>query len=127
MLFGIEPTIAGIRLLQAQGLPHRLEIVGSSNLDTPSSLHEKNDNKGHNSKDYNQSITWYNDSIATTPEATAAALAAIPTPVILILTGRDKGGNYRLLTQAISQHQHCRVFIWRDIPASCRQALMRQL
>lgn len=33
---------------------------------------------------------WYNDSIATTPERTVAALNAFDTPIILLAGGRDK-------------------------------------
>jgi UDP-N-acetylmuramoylalanine--D-glutamate ligase len=34
---------------------------------------------------------WYNDSIATAPERTLAALASFDQPVVLLLGGRDKG------------------------------------
>jgi UDP-N-acetylmuramoylalanine--D-glutamate ligase len=36
-------------------------------------------------------VRWYNDSIATTPERTVAALRAFPdVPVVLLAGGRDK-------------------------------------
>jgi UDP-N-acetylmuramoylalanine--D-glutamate ligase len=35
-------------------------------------------------------VRWYNDSIATTPERTVAALKAFDTPVVLLAGGRDK-------------------------------------
>ena len=35
-------------------------------------------------------VRWYNDSIATTPERTVAALRAFDTPIILLAGGRDK-------------------------------------
>jgi UDP-N-acetylmuramoylalanine--D-glutamate ligase len=35
-------------------------------------------------------IRWYNDSIATTPERTVAALQAFSAPVVLLAGGRDK-------------------------------------
>jgi UDP-N-acetylmuramoylalanine--D-glutamate ligase len=35
-------------------------------------------------------VRWYNDSIATTPERTVAALKAFHSPIILLAGGRDK-------------------------------------
>jgi len=49
------------------GVAHRLQVVGTVD-----------------------GVTYYDDSIATSPERTLAALAAIERPVILILGGRDK-------------------------------------
>ena len=50
-----------------QGIPHRLETVREVN-----------------------GVTWINDSIATAPERTIAALESISEPVVLLLGGRDK-------------------------------------
>jgi UDP-N-acetylmuramoylalanine--D-glutamate ligase len=50
-----------------QGVEHRLELV--RNLD---------------------GVRWYNDSIATTPERTVAALRAFDDPIVLLAGGRDK-------------------------------------
>jgi len=50
-----------------QGVPHRLELVQNIN-----------------------GVNWYNDSIATAPERTMAAIKAIDTPIILLAGGRDK-------------------------------------
>ncbi len=49
------------------GLPHRLELVAEIN-----------------------GVRWINDSIATSPERTLAALRATPGPLVLLLGGRDK-------------------------------------
>jgi len=49
------------------GVEHRLELV-----------HER------------RGVRWYNDSIATTPERTVAALRAFEAPVVLLAGGRDK-------------------------------------
>ena len=49
------------------GVEHRLEIV-----------------REHNG------VTWVNDSIATTPERTVAAIGSFTEPLILLLGGRDK-------------------------------------
>lgn len=50
-----------------KGVEHRLEMVRNLN-----------------------GATWYNDSIATAPERTAAALHSFSEPIILLLGGRDK-------------------------------------
>jgi len=50
-----------------RGVEHRLELV----------------------RDWN-GTRWYNDSIATTPERTVAALRAFDAPVVLLAGGRDK-------------------------------------
>jgi UDP-N-acetylmuramoylalanine--D-glutamate ligase len=49
------------------GVPHRLELIRTW-----------------------QESNWYNDSIATAPERTIAAIHAFDTPIILLLGGRDK-------------------------------------
>ena len=50
-----------------RGVPHRLELVRT--------LH---------------GAQWYNDSIATAPERSIAAIRAFSEPIILLLGGRDK-------------------------------------
>jgi UDP-N-acetylmuramoylalanine--D-glutamate ligase len=50
-----------------KGVEHRLELVRTWN-----------------------GVRWYNDSIATTPERTVAALKAIDAPIVLLAGGRDK-------------------------------------
>jgi UDP-N-acetylmuramoylalanine--D-glutamate ligase len=49
------------------GVPHRLELVRN--------LH---------------GVCWYNDSIATAPERTIAAIQSFDEPLVLLLGGRDK-------------------------------------
>jgi UDP-N-acetylmuramoylalanine--D-glutamate ligase len=50
-----------------QGAPHRLEFVREL-----------------------QGARWYNDSIATAPERTIAAIRSFEAPMVLLLGGRDK-------------------------------------
>ncbi len=50
-----------------QGVAHRLEFV----------------------RDWN-GVRWYNDSIATAPERTMAAIRSFNEPIVLLLGGRDK-------------------------------------
>lgn len=63
--FSIESMASSIR--DFRGVPHRLEVVGTSG-----------------------GATWINDSIATSPERTMAGLRAFSEPVVLLLGGRDK-------------------------------------
>lgn len=50
-----------------RGIPHRLELVREL-----------------------RGVRWYNDSIATTPERTIAAIRSFDEPIVLLLGGRDK-------------------------------------
>lgn len=50
-----------------RGLPHRLELVREW-----------------------RGVRWYNDSIATAPERTIAAIRSFDEPIVLLLGGRDK-------------------------------------
>jgi UDP-N-acetylmuramoylalanine--D-glutamate ligase len=54
-------------LVGFSGVPHRLEFIASRN-----------------------GADWYNDSIATAPERTVAAIQAFKEPLVLLLGGRDK-------------------------------------
>jgi UDP-N-acetylmuramoylalanine--D-glutamate ligase len=54
-------------LLSFRGVEHRLELVRVRN-----------------------DVRWYNDSIATTPERTVAALQSFDAPIVLLAGGRDK-------------------------------------
>lgn len=63
------------------GLPHRLEYVATIN-DT----------------------RYYNDSKATNVHSAMKAIETFSKPVILIMGGRDKGSNFRLLQDLIRRH-----------------------
>jgi UDP-N-acetylmuramoylalanine--D-glutamate ligase len=62
------------------GVAHRLEFVRS--------LH---------------GVAWYNDSIATAPERTMAAIRSFNEPLVLLLGGRDKNLPWKELAQLVHQ------------------------
>ncbi|NLK45275.1 MAG: UDP-N-acetylmuramoyl-L-alanine--D-glutamate ligase [Treponema sp.] len=51
-----------------------------------------------------KSFRFYNDSAATVPEATAAALSSFEEPVVLILGGTDKQCSFEPLVKAINEN-----------------------
>lgn len=61
-----------------KGLEHRLEFVASK-----------------------QGVEYYNDSFATTPGATIAAIKSFENKEVIILGGSDKGADYKQLADAI--------------------------
>jgi UDP-N-acetylmuramoylalanine--D-glutamate ligase len=67
-LLGARPESVDSALAGFNGLPHRLEFVAEVN-----------------------GVRFYNDSVATTPEAGIAALNSFEGPVALIAGGSDKG------------------------------------
>lgn len=71
-------TLEGCRqaLLRFEGLPHRIALVGEDD-----------------------SVRWYDDSKATTPNATLTALRSFPS-VVLIAGGQNKGLDLRVLAGA---------------------------
>jgi len=64
---GVTPEAIACAVESFRGVPHRLEPVGGID-----------------------EATYYNDSIATTPERTLAGLRSFDEPVVLLLGGRDK-------------------------------------
>ncbi|GAG11063.1 unnamed protein product, partial [marine sediment metagenome] len=64
---GLSPEAIARAAAEFQGLPHRLEFV-----------HQIGD------------VAYYNDTIATTPERTLAALRSFSQPLLLLLGGREK-------------------------------------
>ncbi len=79
----IKKTIAGF-----VGLEHRLEFVAEKN-----------------------GVRYYNDSYATTPETSIAAIEAFKQPKILILGGSHKGSDFAKLGKMISQSKSIKAII----------------
>ena len=76
-------TVKGIQqtLAQFKGLPHRLEHVATINY-----------------------IHFYNDSKATNVDGVLRALDCFSKPVLLLMGGRDKGSNFKVLADPIGRH-----------------------
>ena len=71
-----------------RGVPHRLELVREL-----------------------RGVRWYNDSIATAPERTMAAIRSFDEPIVLLLGGRDKNLPWEDLADLIHQRvEHVIVF-----------------
>lgn len=71
-----------------EGLPHRIQHVGTV-----------------------RGIEWYNDSKATNMDAVIRALDAFESPLVLILGGRNKGGNFLQLKDRLLKHTRAVVTI----------------
>ena len=80
-LCGVAPGRMAEALRGFRGLPHRIELVGS--LD---------------------GVRYYNDSKATNVAATARSLESFPGGVVLILGGKDKGGDFATLVPLLKRH-----------------------
>ena len=63
--FSVEPMLQAVK--DFRGVPHRLEFVREL-----------------------RGVCWYNDSIATAPERSMAAIRAFDESIVLLLGGRDK-------------------------------------
>jgi len=79
-LCGVEPRIIGDALRSFRGLEHRLEYVTTI-----------------------KRIAFYNDSKATNIGAVYKSLESFPGNIILLLGGRDKGGDFTRLRELIRE------------------------
>jgi UDP-N-acetylmuramoylalanine--D-glutamate ligase len=77
---GIAPEAMEEGVLDFKGLPHRLEFV--RNVD---------------------GADWFNDSIATAPERSIAALRSFDRPIVLLAGGRDKDLEWNTFADVVSQ------------------------
>jgi UDP-N-acetylmuramoyl-L-alanine---L-glutamate ligase len=85
---GVIETEALRHLSSFRGLPHRLEYIGCV-----------------------EGVHYYNDSIATIPEATIAAIEAIGKVHFLLLGGFDRGICYQSLVDYLNDHPIPDIFL----------------
>jgi len=91
--FGIDEDRIKKALPSFKALPHRLQFVAEKN-----------------------GICWYNDSKATTPESTIAAIASFDKPIILIAGGYDKNVSFDSLGLEIVKRAKAAILIGRTAP-----------
>ncbi len=80
LLAGVAPEAIAAGLQTFEGLPHRLETVGSIN-----------------------GVQFINDSKATNVDSVWYALDSMTAPTILILGGQDKGNDYRQIEALVRE------------------------
>ena len=83
---GISPEAIACAVQTFRGVPHRLELVAEID-----------------------GVSYYNDSIATTPERALAGIRSFSEPAVLLLGGRDK--NLPLEDLATEAMQRCRAVV----------------
>ena len=96
-LNGIQKTLDHFK-----GLPHRLEHVATINA-----------------------VDYYNDSKATNVDGVLRALECFSKPVVLLMGGRDKGGDFKVLQESIRNHVR-ELIVMGEAAESIRSALGQQ-
>ena len=97
---GVSPDAIACAVEAFRGVPHRLERVADIN-----------------------GISYFNDSIATTPERTIAGLRSFAEPVVLLLGGRDK--QLPLEDLALEALANCRAIVLFGESGAKLEAAMR--
>jgi UDP-N-acetylmuramoylalanine--D-glutamate ligase len=87
-LAGVEPAAIAEGVRTFAGVEHRIEYVATIS-----------------------GVEYFNDSKATNVDATLKALDAFPGNVLVILGGKDKGSDYRILRQALRSHARLALLI----------------
>lgn len=101
-LLGISPKKIREAILKFKSLPNRLEFVGERS-----------------------GIRFYNDSLATTPEAVIHALEALGEEVeTLIAGGYDRGLNFSILARFLSQRKLKNLILFPDTGEKIWQAIL---
>ncbi len=91
--FGIDDDNIKNSLPEFKPLPHRLELIKQIN-----------------------GVSWYNDSVATTPQSAIAALEAFDQPKIIIAGGYDKDLPFDELGQKIAKNAKAAILIGQTAP-----------
>ena len=97
--FEIDRKVLAEAVKDFKSLPHRLEFVANKD-----------------------GVSWYNDSIATTPQSTIAAIEALDCPKIIIAGGYDKKLSFKDLGKALSQKAKAVILIGESA-AAIREAI----
>ena len=104
----VASELCGVDLKQAKSwlqdyrpLPHRLERVGQTNH-----------------------LAFYDDSIATTPEAAIAGIQSFSEPLVVILGGVNKGAEWSGVAQALTQTNVCAIILVGDEAPRINQAIV---
>ncbi len=92
-LLGAEPKAIEAALAEFPGLPDRIELVAETG-----------------------GVRYYNDSIATTPESTMAALEAFREPIVLIAGGSSKNLSFEEVGRRIARRAKAVVLIGATAP-----------
>jgi len=101
----IDHTIIKTALTEFKPLEHRLELVASLN-----------------------GVEYFNDSLATNPPATIAAIDAFAQqPIILITGGFDRGLDYQTLSQKIDSANIKKLIVFPDTGKKIIQNLTKRL
>lgn len=89
-VYGCDGEAVKAALGEVGNLPHRLEFIGEKN-----------------------GVRYYDDSIATIPEAVVCAVAAIADVQTVILGGMDRGIDYSVLEAFVKEHpQYTYIFMY---------------
>lgn len=87
-MLGAKPAVIAKEVASFKGLPHRLQLVAKR-----------------------AGIAFYDDSIATIPEASYAAVRAFDSPVVLLVGGKSKGVDYRNFAKALCMEKYLHAVI----------------
>ena len=89
-LAGVEPAAIAEGVRTFAGVEHRIEYVATIS-----------------------GVEYFNDSKATNVDATLKALDAFPGNVLVILGGKDKGSDYRILRKSLRSRARMALLDWQ--------------
>jgi len=101
---GIEASVMEAAFRSFPGVPHRLEKI--------------RDLAG---------ASWYNDSKATNYDAAEVALAALPSPMVVLAGGQVKQGDPQAWLKALDRQARGRRSLWRSPRNVCCPAGLQRL
>ncbi|MDR3002479.1 MAG: UDP-N-acetylmuramoyl-L-alanine--D-glutamate ligase [Fibromonadaceae bacterium] len=82
---GMDASLCAEALKSYEGLPYRLQNIGTKKIK-------------------NKTLTFYNDSYSTRPEAAIAAAKAMDKPFTMILGGSEKNADFTELAQTLAKN-----------------------